>query len=258
MTHRSSLPISAAFVVVIVLFAGFVAYTWSMSLSNSSSLSSQNAGLNRQLSSLDSQVSSLNQEVSNLSLQVSSSEQTSLIGLRLGAVFNTTQIASGQSIQLNVSDYNLLPKDNNLSISGSSFPLENLGNIWAGSLGPCEFILPLGVAVFQGYFTLANISSAPHPLDLYAPGMYECPEVFGIGYYLFEPLSVNATLLDLNGAPILSGPNTPLNLQMADTIVLGHYWDSSGAEHVFPASWYTVAVGDDWGDLLIVHFDVTT
>src|SRR2546422_11517265 len=110
----------------------------------------------------------------------------SVDGLALSLLLNSTKIRPGQGISITVQELNTLSTVNNVSAS-AEWPLSGL------SVGPCGSLnLPVGVAVFQGYYTSSSVS-AGRPLALYQPGTYSCPAgMSGIKPYCFWPSSDTA------------------------------------------------------------------
>lgn len=163
--------------------------------------------------------------------------------LNLTMTLNATSILQGQSIEVTIGDSNVLNTTNTVTAS-SNWPL-------LLSLGPCSpGIYPMGLAIFKGYYTSSNISTA-ESLKLYQPGAYACPTyVLLIASYTFQPLSDMA---------IVNVPNPSFNLSMSAGVTADGYWAGTSAKNftAFPPGTYTVAGGDEWGQLVILHFDVT-
>ena len=76
-------------------------------------------------------------------------------GLQLRLSINTARLTAGETLQIDVSEYNTLSTTNNVAAVNSW----GIGSL---ALGPCKntFVQPFGVAVFQGRFTTQNISQA--------------------------------------------------------------------------------------------------
>ena len=175
----------------------------------------------------------------------------STFNLQLVVSINSTYINSGQGILINITEYNTLQAVNNASAA-------NNWSIGILSLGPCgHMIYPFGAEVFVGYYTSSNISSAT-PLNLFAPGIYNCPAIFSVDYYLFQPESDYASVY------VASTNNTSVQCCSAQpfpitgTLNVGNYWDNSNVEHNLGLGVYTVAAGDGWGwgQLVLLHFAI--
>lgn len=172
-------------------------------------------------------------------------------GLSLRVSINATTITSGQTVNVTVGDYNTLPTTKNISAS-SDWPLKNL------AVGPCGALNdPFGVAVFRGYYAASSISSAK-ALQLYAPGIYMCPAILsGIAQYSFYPQSSVAQIwgsCSPGPCPFRTGPQSIGVNGFWNTVPIVQY---SYHTELTPGV-YTVAAGDEWGQLLLLYFVVKT
>ncbi len=184
------------------------------------------------------------------------------LGVELFVSLNSTIIAQSGSIGVNISEYNLLPTTNNVSVSSDWALQESQGP--GLRMGPCgNGAFPFGIALLRGYYSSSNISSDTS-LYLYNPdGIYGCPaDFFGVAqYYSFEPSSdstavcqgaINSTGTDDQNCepPIFS------TFPLSHSVGIGSYWNSSGTEHSLTEGVYTIVTGDEWGQLVILHFAV--
>jgi len=166
-------------------------------------------------------------------------------GLLLSLLVYAKTFQPGQEISVVIDEQNTLQTANNVTAS-NSWPLEGL------TLGSCGTLnYPFGVAIFQGNYTASNVSSAS-PLQLYNPSVaYHCPMILGdINAYVFQPSS--------DMANILSDSNPPFTEKISYQISVTGYW-TSGQEPTFgnfTPGVYTVAGGDEWGALAVLHFVV--
>lgn len=193
-----------------------------------------------------SQTASQPLPVSLSSLNKKATSTNTDTGLQLQLSIDSIQLKRGQSIGATVTLYNPLETDNNVSAS-HSWPINGL------SISPCGTMNePIGLALFQGYYTTRNISEAT-PLSLYSPGAYNCPSILSPGYYLFQPMSDSAII---GSDPSLQAPS-PITASLG----ANGTWTGSGAgvqHQLFPPGIYTVAAGDEWGDVVILYFVVGT
>jgi hypothetical protein len=110
----------------------------------------------------------------------------------------------------------------------------------------------MGVAIYAGYYTGDDIYTAT-PLHLYDPNaVYHCPMILSrIDSYVFRPSSNTA---DVFGS-CESGPCLE-DFKVGETFSYAGFWtDSADAQFTnFLPGIYTVACGDEWGTLAIIHF----
>jgi hypothetical protein len=101
-------------------------------------------------------------------------------GIMMNATIAPISVEPGQKVYLNTEAFNTLSTPNNVSAK----------NDWAlpSLAGPCPGGL-FSQALYQGYYTSANISSAT-PVSWNGPGGTSCP-YFDTAYYIFRPDSYN-------------------------------------------------------------------
>ena len=95
---------------------------------------------------------------------------------------NASTILAGQTILINIAEYNNLPTSINVTRSGDW----RLGGL---ALDPCgTSFYPFGIAVFQGHYSSNNISNAKS-LNLF-PANYFCAKtIFSNEWFMFHPMS---------------------------------------------------------------------
>lgn len=162
---------------------------------------------------------------------------------------NSTLISPNEGVGITIQERNTLLETNDVP-SAKDWPMQSL------TLGPCGPVnLPMGIEVFQGYYTSANVSTAK-PLSLYDPNAtYSCPMILsGVTAYLFQPHSDTAAVVGT------CNPNPCFTESIASEPGFDGYWASNLIQgsifKAFPPGVYTVAGGDEWGALAIVHFAV--
>lgn len=103
--------------------------------------------------------------------------------LSLSLSLNSTILQPGQEIVVTIDEQNTLTAVNYV-LASDNWLLKGL------SLGPCGTLnYPVGVAIFQGYYTSSDILSGM-PLQLYKPGIYSCPVILAdIKACAFQPTS---------------------------------------------------------------------
>ena len=111
----------------------------------------------------------------------------------ISASLNPTEVGQNQTIKVTVSDVNGLRIPNELPLSGD-WRVQNL------SMGPCFFYTayPYGIAVYQGRYTVDNVSSAKSMM-IYAPGISNCPTESIANSFTFKPLQNASSYVELQG-----------------------------------------------------------
>lgn len=173
------------------------------------------------------------------------------------AVNDTSSVSLVNGLQLNLG----VSTTTTLSVSLSNTLATTL-NLTPGtmslSLGPCSQ-LPLGVAIYSGYYNAGNISMAS-PLDLYQPGAYNCPAMFAVSGWSFAPMSDSVTLVSQQptGSGNTTTPEDMWTQPVATNIQLTGYWtvqsNNSSVFHAFPPGTYTALAEDEWGNTKILTF----
>jgi hypothetical protein len=178
------------------------------------------------------------------------SDSNPALGIRLDLSVNSTSLKPGDKITITMSEQNLRSFLNEVR-AASDWKLQSL------SLGPCGTVnRPIGFAIFKGNYTKDDIS-AGHPLQLYRSEIYFCPMILsGIRSYVFDPLS---NLANVVGSCI---PNPCFKLRIENQAQVRGSWSEmilfpdQATFHEFSPGVYTVAGGDEWGDLLVLNFTV--
>lgn len=183
-----------------------------------------------------------------ITFDITSITSASVDGLSLSLSLNSATLQPGQEIAIVIDEKNTLSATNKVAASGN-WPLKGL------NVGPCGILnYPLGVAISQGYYTSANISSAT-PLKLYDPGaIYNCPMILSaITSYVFQPSSnVAAIFGSCDPNPCLT---TDMNARITAT---GYYSGNPKAMlNTFTPGVYTVFGADEWGTSAVLHFIVS-
>ena len=179
-----------------------------------------------------------------------SASSKSVSGLSLSLSLDSKTYQSGQQVGIYIDEKNTLSKTNTITTS-AKWPVSGLG------VGPCGVLnYPFGIAVFQGNYTAANVSTAT-PLQIYEPGIYHCPDILAdISYYVFQPLSDTAAVFQMSEST--AGFTAGMNAEVEPAPT--GYWanDNVGAAFTnFEPGIYTVVAGDEWGALVLVHFTVS-
>jgi hypothetical protein len=223
----------AAMVLGVVILAG-AAVLYLGGSGPSSSSSPPSTGATTTGTSVTS-ASSSGASTSSLTGTATSSEPNDL-QLRLST--NATDIQYGGGVEISVSEYNTATTVENVS-AANDWPVMGLSD---GACGPMAY--PFGVAVFQGFYTSGNVSSG-QPLQIYP--IVPCPMLIRlVTGYLFSPLN--------DSAVILPGSPNATTLMAVNVTTIGTFNDSLTP---FGPGTYTVAAGDEWGGLTVLHFSVS-
>ena len=164
----------------------------------------------------------------------------------MGLALNETAIAPGQTISITVYERNTLQETNNVSAS-DMWPINGL------SIGPCGALnMPFGIVVYRGNTSVLAVPGV-QPLELYKPGPYYCPMILsGTTAYVFQPASSEAQVLGS------CSPNPCFSSNMSSTINVRGHWGTSLIQFSnFDPGIYTVVAGDEWGQHVVLSFDVT-
>lgn len=196
------------------------------------------------------------------SLKTSTQTTNSTLGLEFALSINSTEMRPGEVLNITDSISNILPKVNDVS-GASNWALQTLQN-FSSEPFPCPSYASF--QIFQGHYTSANISSAG-PLQLYPSGIGfpSCP-LLQRPYFLFQPSSNLASVF------LSPQPNFNITFRMGGpSYIRGNY--SAGqcvnisaigqvpipptSTPPFSSGVYTIAAGDEWGQLAILYFVVT-
>jgi hypothetical protein len=212
-----------------------------------------------------------------LSRQFPSTQQTtnSTSGLDLSVSANSTTIPSEDSINISISLTNVLATTDNLTAS-NSWALTGNSQLRAG---PCDYdshddtarlFFPVGISIFRGYYTPSNVSLAT-ALPIWAA--IECP--VQIAYNGTQSLSYPLNIAGYALLPYSSkgyysayydtGYNKSVNygkfeITTDDQALVysanGTFFGVNTLNSSLP-SVYTIAAGDEWGQLVLLHFEVS-
>jgi len=158
--------------------------------------------------------------------------------LRFDASLNQTTVLQGQDVTGMVIEQNKLLVSNDVPTTGNWRAPELV-------LGPCfnPWSSPFGIAVYQGRFTVENISTG-RPMMIFPPGPEHCPASYYHDNILFRPLQSITYSVELSG-----------NWTEGQTPQPGGGF-TEGILQPFDDGLYTFAAGDQWGRLVLRYFTV--
>ena len=165
---------------------------------------------------------------------------------------NTTSIGPNGSLAVNITEFNPTQRYINMSVSDNWF-LSDLPDVWLCTSPP------YGLDIFRGYYTLQNVSVARNILNFSEFGVLpNCSFEGNVTGFSFKPGSLAIAVGSFYGGYLEAS-----TLQFGATSVRCNIWTPSTCMPLGDFSlWsnrpaaYTIAVGDEWGDLLLAHFSV--
>jgi len=232
------------------------------------SLSSENQQINSKLTALNQ---SYNANLTNMSDQINKlrSLLANTLGLNFSMTLNTMVLDSGETISITLDEWNLLDSFNNVTAS-NNWTYSDFQGYACSVSSPALPNMPFGIAIIQGYYSEANLTDATS-LPLFSPpgADYFCAAVeYPPSEFDFYPLSNNVIEQSPNNE---LGNNTPIitNEVATQTLNFSGYlapYNGNGTTQTinfttrtiyFTPGVYTVVGGDEWGQLVILHFEVT-
>jgi len=185
-------------------------------------------------------------------------------GLRLTLSTNSTELVVGQGLNVTLSIDNTLGSVNSVKPSNDWLMHGVPVALWP----PCYFGLPAEAAVLQGNFSAGDISSAAN-----VTFSYMCMEGVNVDHAVFQPNSDQVNLTGLYDVTSANQTLGPFHLSLSFTIrgswnlqnlshqlnipILGEqYPPRPPASIPFSPGVYTVAVGDEWGQVALIHITV--
>ena len=187
---------------------------------------------------------------------INSAAVKSANGLSFSVSTDQTTYQPSQEVEVVVDEKNLLSKTNDVPVA-DNWSLDGLIRMYFGPVGYPD--VPYGISVYRGDYTTANFSILT-PLNLYDPSeTYLATVVFAPTSYLFEPLTDIADVIPGKNIPSADAGSNATNQQISAKITLKGYWTSSSVPSFtyFDPGVYTVVGGDEWGNLVFVHFTVS-
>lgn len=185
-------------------------------------------------------------------------------GLRLTVSSNASELTVGQHLNVSLSIVNTISKVNMVKPSNDWLMHGVPVALWP----PCYFGLPVQVAVLQGDHNSQDIQAATN-----VAFNYVCMEAVTVDRVIFQP---NSDQVNLTGVYSVNQSNQTLGpFHMSLSFTTGGYWNLQNlsselnipilgeqypprqpAYIPFSPGEYTVAVGDEWGQVALLHFMV--
>ncbi|MGI0091938.1 MAG: hypothetical protein ACREBS_09530 [Nitrososphaerales archaeon] len=193
------------------------------------------------------------------------------LGLELALSVNATKLQPNDNVLVNITVLNALSTVNNVS-SSDSWPISGL------ALGPCPTGAVAGISVYQGYYALNNLSDIeklqlwPLFVPCVVPFIFNGTTPVGVFQnatsYSFLPKSdmANYSAYYIPDCQILSCPsligkfsmsmNATLNLYAINSTNVPDLTVGGASLRSAAPSIYTLVAGDEWGDIVLLHFSV--
>lgn len=246
--------IVAVVAIGVVIVVGLVVSSGSMNSSRSTPPTASTSALTGASASLTSSSSSPASSSSVGSPNPTVEASNSSLGLELLASVNATDIPSEDSINVSMWMMNTRSSANNLS-AANDWPVHGLSS-W-----PCGVSdwYPAGLAVYRGYYEVGNVSDG-RPLNLWS-SLMECPAepIPSVTSYSFLPrddiANYSGTSSGSGGNPTRVESSVPIDF--AQTLYAANgteFYSSLGSS--LPSA-YTLVAGDEWGQIVLMHFRVT-
>lgn len=213
-------------------------------------------------SSVSTVNSTVNSTSSNSTVRRSSSNglnqtretSNSTLGLELLLSVNSTEIPSEDAINISTWVLNTRPTANNLT-AANDWPIHGLTSGLCG-----QEWYPAGMAVFRGNYVLGNLSDG-RPLSLWplTGCVVELPLVINVTSFSFLPKDdiANYSGYFSNALPNATKGESYTRIDLSGTVFAangtGFY---SSLDSALPSN-YTLVAGDEWGQITMLHFEVT-
>jgi hypothetical protein len=174
-------------------------------------------------------------------------------GIDLVLAVNATTLEVGQSLNVSVSLFNVLPSTNSIPTSNDW----DFRGVPVALWPPCYFILPAEAVVLEGNYTVQDLQSVAN-----VTFSYQCSQGVNVDLLTFQPRSSLANLTRESGQHQLSLSfatngywDLLSNSQQLNPPIIGQQSRLPIATPFTPGV-YTVAVADEWGQAAVLHFTV--
>jgi hypothetical protein len=186
---------------------------------------------------------------------------------------NGTTISVGQELAITAALFNPSGQSYNVSASSYQWPFNGL-LMFSHSWNYCYFYSPLELLVLKGNFSASEVTSTAESIGPNTTSGMFCFEQEDYTSFSFEPSSdlvYVASVYSVTGnasLPVVGPQNASV------TVSTNGYWDNDttlsypssytttgnysflDAQHPFVEGVYTIAVGDEWGQLVVIHVTV--
>ena len=196
--------------------------------------------------------------------------QTTMSGIELLASTNGTTIRVGQELAVTATLFNPSSQGYNIT-TGNHWSFNGL-LMFSQSWPYCYFYSPIELLVLKGNFSVSGVIATAQSIGPNTTSGMFCFEHEDYQNFRFEPSSDSAYVASRYGVTGNVSVVGPQNASL--TVSTNGYWDnntllsypssytSTGnytfleAQHPFVEGIYTIAVGDEWGQLVAIHVTV--
>ena len=165
-------------------------------------------------------------------------------GLAISVSVNSSSVRSNGSVSIIVTLANPTERTINLTRANSWY-LTGLNESWPCNSGSLAY----GYEVFRGYYSLTNVSSGRNVLH---PGVYpSCVYIVPPSFFVFPP---KATYIP----SVLFNYTSPIYAIDGGFVRQGNFMVGVNSLWSSQPGVYTMVVGDEWGNLAVIHFTVVS
>ena len=183
---------------------------------------------------------------------------------------NGTTIRAGQELAITATLFNPLGQNHNISTK-NLWPFNGL-LMFSQSWPYCYFYSPIELLVLKGNFSVSGVISTAESIGPNTTSGMFCYEQENFTSFKFEPSSdlvYVASIYSVGSSLSIIGPQNA-----SITVSTNGYWDNDtllyypssyvspgnysflDAEHPFAEGVYTIAIGDEWGQLAVIHVTI--
>jgi hypothetical protein len=180
------------------------------------------------------------------------------IGLELSLSINSTLISSGQSLLINITELNTLSRMNNVLVA-EDWAMNGL-TLPCGEITSASISTPIGIAVIKGYYTTDNVSAASQInfVNFTQPDTFCAPFLpfVTFSYYFRQNSDVASPVYCSGNCGVVNVPE----YRIGELVPVSGNWTNTASQPklvVLAPGVYTVAGGDEWGNLEVLHFQTT-
>jgi hypothetical protein len=173
------------------------------------------------------------------------------LGIQLVLSVSPSQGPRATSYLVNATVWNTLPRPNNVT---------GVGDYHGVQTNPLCNTAPVTFEVLRGYYTLSNFSSGA-ALSIHGVQNMMCVvPASALSYYVFQPNSDVFTGPAASQAVAGQATTTSMITRSATAAasLVNIYSGGLSDPQPFPPGTYTVLAADNWGQLALVHFAVTS